>query len=55
MKFYKKLSMEQVAFLIENCKHSDGSEIAPKECETCPLNGECLYYYTGDDSLLYED
>ena len=55
MQFYKKLSMEQVVQLIENCKYSNSLDNHEQDCENCPINGECLYYYSGDDSLLYEN
>ena len=53
MKRIKELTWEQILILIKQCKyHSDCNH----ECsEKCPIFGECLYYYTGDDSQLWED
>ena len=53
MKRYKELTMDEIIILINQCKHYDDIE---HTCdEKCPLFGECLYYYTGDDSMLYEN
>ena len=53
MRRTKELTWEQILILIKQCKyHSDCNH----ECsEKCPIFGECLYYYTGDDSQLRED
>jgi hypothetical protein len=53
MKRCKELNLNQIITLLKNCKYT-GDNI--KHCEgTCPLFGECLWYYTGDDSSLYAD
>lgn len=53
MKRYKKLNLNQVITLIKNCKYAkDDKHYCEKDC---PLFSECLWYYTGDDSSLYED
>lgn len=52
MKRTKNLTFQQVITLIEQCKfYADSDHI----CNECPLFGECLYYYTGDDSELWEN
>lgn len=53
MKRSKELTWAQVRVLIEQCKyHADFNH----DCdEKCPLFGECLYYYTGDDICLWEN
>ena len=52
MKRIKELTWEQILILIKQCKHyTDNYECKGK----CPIFGECLYYYTGDDGQLWED
>lgn len=53
MKRIKELTWEQTNILIEQCKYGEDHN---HECdESCPLFGECYYYYTGDDTFLYKD
>ena len=53
MKRTKELTWEQVLILIKQCKHYADCNY---ECsKKCPIFGECLYHYTGDDSQLWED
>lgn len=52
MKRIKELSWKEVVSLINQCKYHDDIR---HECNNkCPLFNECLYYYTGDSSSLYE-
>lgn len=55
MTIFKKLNWDEVVVLIEQCKYSD-ADAWPASCDDteCPLKGECLYYYTGDYSELFE-
>lgn len=53
MKRIKELTFQQITTLVEQCKYQMDYD---HECdEKCPIFGECLYYYTGDDSQLWEN
>jgi hypothetical protein len=45
-----ELSKEVIDFL-EACSYPELEE----HCETCPLFGACLEYYTGDDSCNQDE
>ena len=45
----RTLTSEEIIFLIKNC-NAPFVENAEKLCNNCPLVGDCLYYFTGDDS-----
>ena len=41
--------MNIIVEFIKNCEEKNG-----QVCDTCPVAGECLMYWTGDDTLLKE-
>lgn len=47
--YTKKLTMDEIVVLIEQCQYQNEPDHI---CEECPIFNECLYYYTGDDSKL---
>lgn len=47
----RTFSVEEISTIVENCNERT-TDMHCNNFEHCPLKGECLYYLTGDDSLL---